>query len=468
MKRLSIPRRIGILGHVGRQNLGDEAIIAAVVQNVRSRLPAAELTAFTLRPDDTRVRHGIPAYPIRPLRNVSVVGVPAVGQMAMELAPTLAKSPTTLSGAIRERLRHIAPLYALLRRVAAVARGVAVALAETRLLVGSLRRLRRTDLLIVAGSNQLSDYFGGPWNFPYTLLTWSLLARLAGVRVAYASVGVGPVRSPLSRFLLRRAARLAAYRSYRDVGSLEAAARIGLKGEQVIAPDLAHSLHFVRPHREPPPPSAPLVVGINPMPYFDERYWPESDARVYASYIDALAEFAVWLRRRNYEVRFFPTQLRADPPIIEDIRDRMRTSAAGLVGPVPANPMVGSFEDLVALLAEVDLVVATRFHGIVLAHLMGKPTIGIAYRRSTRDLLKDLGLAEFVLDVSEITPQGLAARLKMLEAQRAEIAGHISHRLDAYRETLARQYDTLLGVGEAGGGALRDTAGRRRGRSRAA
>ena len=42
--------RIGILAHAGNQNLGDEALIATVVQTVRRRLPAAGIYGCTRQP----------------------------------------------------------------------------------------------------------------------------------------------------------------------------------------------------------------------------------------------------------------------------------------------------------------------------------------------------------------------------------------------------------------------------------
>ena len=57
--------KIGVFGHVGNKNLGDEAIISAVIENIRIRLPHAQVLGFTTNAKDTRVRHNIPAYPIR-------------------------------------------------------------------------------------------------------------------------------------------------------------------------------------------------------------------------------------------------------------------------------------------------------------------------------------------------------------------------------------------------------------------
>jgi polysaccharide pyruvyl transferase WcaK-like protein len=62
---LPVTRRIAIMGHVGNENLGDEAIISAVIARLRAKAPGVELIAFTSNPDDTTARHGVPAHPIR-------------------------------------------------------------------------------------------------------------------------------------------------------------------------------------------------------------------------------------------------------------------------------------------------------------------------------------------------------------------------------------------------------------------
>ena len=68
-------RKVAVFAHIGRGNLGDEATMAAIIQNVRLRHPCAEIRAFTLNPADTHARHGVPAFPIRRLSDPS----PATG-----------------------------------------------------------------------------------------------------------------------------------------------------------------------------------------------------------------------------------------------------------------------------------------------------------------------------------------------------------------------------------------------------
>ena len=61
----SPPLTVGVFGHYGNENLGDEAIIEAVIQAVRDRFPAAQIYGFSINPADTAQRYGIPAFPIR-------------------------------------------------------------------------------------------------------------------------------------------------------------------------------------------------------------------------------------------------------------------------------------------------------------------------------------------------------------------------------------------------------------------
>ena len=61
--RAAPAKRIAIYGNVGTLNLGDEATIAAVIQNIRLRAPTADLFAFVLYPQDTKERHGTPSVP---------------------------------------------------------------------------------------------------------------------------------------------------------------------------------------------------------------------------------------------------------------------------------------------------------------------------------------------------------------------------------------------------------------------
>ena len=52
-------RTVGLQEHLGTGNLGDEATVDAVLQQIRLRCPDTTIVAISLNPLDTEVRHGI-------------------------------------------------------------------------------------------------------------------------------------------------------------------------------------------------------------------------------------------------------------------------------------------------------------------------------------------------------------------------------------------------------------------------
>src|SRR5438309_340859 len=362
--RTEAAMRIGVFGHVGNQNLGDEALIAAVVQSVRRRYPETELCGFTGRPDDTQQRHRMPAFPIRRMNGRPCAA--ARSQLAASAPGGQRTAPDRAFAGLRALLKRIPLLPALVHSGRRVASALLAVPREVAFLVSSYRRLRGTDLLLVAGSGQLNDYWGGPWGFPFTLFKWSLLARATGTKVAFLSLGAGPLRTRLGKLFIRQALRLAAYRSYRDDDSRRCVMALGVPGEHPVVPDLVFSLDVDHP-LAPRGTAARQVVGINPMPFFDDSYYPESDPRVFGGYLQTLAAFADWLVERGYIVRFFATQLLVDHPAIDQVWSLMRhRPTLGGEARVIAE-RIGSFEELAGVLDALDFVVATRYHGTLFA-----------------------------------------------------------------------------------------------------
>ena len=52
-------------------------------------------------------------------------------------------------------------------------------------------------MLVVAGTGIVCDYLTGPAGYPYDIFKLSTLAALCRVKLAFLSVGVGPIHHPL-------------------------------------------------------------------------------------------------------------------------------------------------------------------------------------------------------------------------------------------------------------------------------
>src|SRR2546430_8636084 len=196
-------KKVGVFSHGGTRNLGDEALFAAVVQNVLLHIPDAEIVGFTINPYDTLQRHAISSSPIRRLGKTSQTGSGS-NPTTQSKASKTKDQPKKVNSTIVDTVKAIPGLRSLMSRLRQLVGVAADVIAEPKFLFDSYRRLKGVDLLLVAGSQQLNDGYGGAWGFPFTLFKWTLLSKLTGTKVAILSVGAGPISSPLSKFFFKR------------------------------------------------------------------------------------------------------------------------------------------------------------------------------------------------------------------------------------------------------------------------
>jgi polysaccharide pyruvyl transferase WcaK-like protein len=444
--------QIAILGHVGNRNLGDEALIASVIEGIRERIPDVRIRAFSARPEDTQARHGVVAFALRrttrppPVREARTTDIDDQSARVKH-GPTHPDpaNPVGLMASIKARIKRRPLVYKVARKVAKCASALRSLLWELPFLFRAFRQLRGVNLMIIAGSQQLIDYIGGPWEHLYTILKWTVLARLRGACVAFVSCGAGPIQSRLGLHFARWALRSAVYRSFRDRTSIELVERLGIPGANLLTPDLAYGMR--RPNRNElrAVALAIKVVAINPVPFNDPTYWLGSNETRYRRYVETLAAFAAWLLSKGIKPVFLPTQLNLDPPVIADILAEMH--ARGLEESVLARcvaaPAVDSLDSLLAEIERADLVVASRFHGVVLSLNVSRPVLGIAYHAKTREAMGQLGLEAFSLDILDLSLEGLIERFERLRIDWPERAPEVMRRLEVHRTTLSTQFDNL-------------------------
>ena len=421
---------VGVLGHVGTRNLGDEAIIEALIARIRLEWPGARIVAFSMDPADSARRHAVEAYPVR-----QEGGRLDVASRAAEVADTLRASK-----AIKPEVRP-QPVARLLERIDAIVpkgrvrtalgtglRRVAYLMTELGFLARSFWRVRNLDAMIIAGSNQFLDNFGGPWGYPYTLLKWVILCRLAGCRAFCLSVGAGPLEDPLSHRLARLALRLSNYASFRDHGSHALIARIAAAPIGSTAPDLAHGLAW--PATEAVVSSERVTVAINPMPLYDARFWPVADAERYRAFVRLLASFTQQVLRDGHRALFFTSHF-ADARVALDVTDVLRQEAPDLADRLPPIHFPTTVTELMKVVSSANVVVATRFHGILLSFLARRPVVGICYHGKARELMRKYGQERYAVDIDQLDEGDLIARLRELAPRRAL-------ETDAIRECNAR------------------------------
>ncbi len=299
---------------------------------------------------------------------------------------------------------------------------------------------RRLDLIIVPGTGILDDFNENPFGWPFTMLRWSLAAKLAGTRLAFVSIGAGPVRHPLSRFFIRQASSLSPFRSYRDQVSHDFMKGLGVDSRRdFVSADIAFAL--------PTAPESQLDenrlgesqrVGIGVMTYRGWRKSAEDGAAIYDGYLGKMTALIGNLLAAGRKVRLLIGD-KGDMEAAKDILARLGPEEAEKVIFEPS----ASLHDLMDQIARTDIVVASRYHNIVCALAMKRPAISVAYASKNDALLHDSGLDAFCHHIESFDPQTVLSQIDGMFEERERLVAGVETGVERYRDRLAQQEETL-------------------------
>ena len=116
--------------------------------------------------------------------------------------------------------------------------------------------------------------------------------------------------------------------------------------------------------------------------------------------------------------------------------------------------MAHSLDEVMAQIGKVDIVVATRFHNVVCALKLARPTISIGYASKNDLLMAQMGLADYCQHIDDFDPDRLVTQVCRLHTDRERIARVIAARTAEYAASLKRQEAHLLAtllLSDAGG-----------------
>ncbi|MBB1153158.1 polysaccharide pyruvyl transferase family protein [Amycolatopsis dendrobii] len=380
--------RVGVFGLLGSGNLGNDGSLEAVLGFLRAEHPYAKVSAFCGGADTIRARYGIPAVRLN-----------------------------WYSG----EYRHASGLRSI------VTKGLGKIIDVFR----TAWWVRRQNVVIVPGMGVLEATLPlRPWGFPYALFLLSLCGRLGRTKVALVSVGADRIRVPATRFLVRAASQLATYRSFRDELSRSAMADMGVRvTDDRVYPDLAFAL---------PTPAAvedPRAVGVGVMAYYggnDDRAHGEE---IYRAYVDAMTEFVRYLVAQERPVRLFIGD-RIDREVVDEI-------VATVDSPLLSAAVPGTLGELMRSMAEVGTVVATRYHNVLCALKVGRPTVAIGYAKKNDVLMAEMGLGEFCQEARAIDVPRLVEQFEELQRRAPELKAELAARNEACNQQLKDQFALL-------------------------
>ncbi|MDE3109154.1 MAG: polysaccharide pyruvyl transferase family protein [Acidobacteriota bacterium] len=398
--------KIAFFGSFGRKNFGNEATLQAMLWNLQRLVPEAEFTCLCTGPEGVAADYKIAAVPIRDY----------------VVKPWKARNP-----------------------LARWARKILVgAPSEFWRWVQGVKMLRGTAALIVPGTGLLTDaYTLVNWG-PYDMFRWSVVAKLARCKLLFVSVGAGPFYSRPGRFFVKTALSLADFRSYREEPSRDWLKRIGFQtAHDPMYPDLAFSLPPAVLGRGRERKSRRPIVGVGLMEFAGKLTAEKPVSAVHAAYLETLAEFVKWLLAHGYDVRLLVGDF-TDEAVRREFKSLL--AKRGLTqdeGRIIDEP-IESVEELLSQIAETDLVVATRFHNILLSLFLNKPTIAISFHHKCSSLMSQMGLADYCEEMGTLKLDGLIEQFRRLEKNAPGLQATLAAKVEEFRDALDEQYRSIL------------------------
>jgi polysaccharide pyruvyl transferase WcaK-like protein len=405
MSTAANPTKIALFGTFGTGNLGNECTLQAMLFNIRRHVPNAQVSCICRNPEETASTHGIPALAIRemPLRGTNNRG------------------------------------WRLLKKIFL---GIPVDLYRW---FSAIKGLTGSHMLVMTGTGMLSDSGIHPLGLHYDILRWSLVAKLCRCKLLFVSVGAGPIRHPLARFLVKAVLRLADYRSYRDSFSKEYLKSIGFDtDDDTVYPDLAFSLPEVMLPDDQGNGDKGVPVGVGLITHYVQRALSDDVEKIYREYTTKMASFIRWLLEHNRTVRLLIGDVVYDSRVRKDVRTLLEQSGLTYEKSNIIDEPAGSFEELLSQLAATKVVVASRFHNLLLALMLGKPALAISFHEKDDSLMTAMGLQEFRQDIANFDVSILIEQFVRLEQNADRLSQEIRRKTKGYRRELDRQYSCIF------------------------
>ena len=386
--------RVGIFGLLGTGSIGNDASMESVLRFLRSDHPDAIVDAMCSGPDRVAAEYGIEATRILWYQKYQqrISGVPA---LALKIV------------------------------------GKGIDAFRTAVWV------HRHDIVIVPGMGVLEATTPlRAFGFPYSMLLLSASGRLFGTKVALISVGADTINQRTHRWISNSAARLAFYRSYRDVYSRETMRQRGLDvTRDRVYPDLVFNI--------PTPPYGPgdlQTVGIGVMSYHGSNDDRKQAEEIYASYVKNIKLFIRWLIDQNHKVRLFMGDVAVDDVVLNEIMADLREQRSDLEPDSVVIQPTASFAELTRAMAPAGTVVATRYHNVICALKLGTPTISLGYAQKNVELLADVDMSEFCQSAKSLDIDLLIKQFTELESRSSDFRQAIMKRNVANARLLEQQF----------------------------
>ena len=372
-----------IAGYYGAGNIGDEAILKALLSDFREKREDLDFIVISLDPIETEIRHNV--------RSVLYTDI------------------TSILDAIKES--HLIILGG-----------------------GGLYHdywgVNESDLLT-------SRHIGIPFysGFP-------VLAKIYKKPIMIYSVGVGPLFSEPGKRLTRASFKMADLATVRDSDSKKILADLGVSTENIlVTADPSFLLKKIDKEKAKENLASyhlsdlPLVVVCLRNWEFDvsPQIWQKEVA-------EALDEF---VKKNDVQLLFIPFQQSLTDTLIDDLS--VTKNVISMMKRTNNSVILESINDpetICGIIAHCDLVVGMRLHSLIFSFNEGVPAVGIAYDPKVTYSMRSFGMEKFCINLSQLKSKVLLDKMEQAWANKVQLSFDIVKKVEEFK-ILARDNSKL-------------------------
>jgi polysaccharide pyruvyl transferase CsaB len=381
------PRAL-ICGYYGHYNLGDEAMLAGMLSQLRQWRPELSYTVYSNHPDDTQQRHGV---------------------------NTLCNTPPRRR--IERWQRQWQPAQAMLTHRYFVLGG--------------------GDLLRDGTEQSVASVWLEPLRQAIALRRKTLVW----------GVSVGKLWRDETKRQIRQVLNQTDLVVVRDRNSQTQLQTLGIERPIHVMHDLALLGPSPQPFSPPSssPSNRPIKIGISFRALTNRNAQTNAQtnaADAFAAFAQAMAQIIdTLIDTYQAEIHLLPLQsFPADyrqrhRPTEDDYIDMLALQQQCRHGSrIQIQPYFASLHDFYQTLSQYDVILGTRLHALILAAGLGIPMIAAAYDPKVSSFMNEIGQQAYSIDLESFTPEAVLAKLSTLLADSVIAQNHLQAGLNTYRQ----------------------------------
>lgn len=305
-----------------------------------------------------------------------------------------------------------------------------------------IAQLKNTGVFISGGGGLLQDVSGRGLSIIY-YLSLIVLALLFKVPVVVYGQGIGPVKKPINRKLIKIVLAKVKLIIVRDEQSGILLQELGIKKDSVqVYSDPSFLLlkeelpdHISEKYKLNQEVKA---FTSNPIAALVLRNCGEIK-QDYKQKITQLIKIMDYLtEKQQTNIFLVPFQFNNDLSLYDDLRRMISNSEVNYLyeGLNPAQ--------MLSLFSNFSLIIGMRFHAVIFATICNIPFIAIDYDPKVRNYVNGLGLPELLLSINQLSVKNVADKLRYIKDSQEDIKTLLKSAAKEYQHSAGAGVDKLI------------------------